>query len=152
MGILLITASNGCFRPKPQIRQTIKPLSLEEARAKCPITLPPEARNIQYPLRADVTTIESYVRFEIPYEKAVAYAPEVFKEHAKIMQTDVEIPEPREIATRPRLNFESDSDLHVTWFDIQNIQHGVVFGVVASWRPQIWIDKDRNLFFYFLTD
>jgi hypothetical protein len=63
--------------------------------------LPPEAKNIQYALRADVTTIESYVRFEIPYEKGVAYAPEVFKEHAKIMKGEVEIPEPREITKPP---------------------------------------------------
>jgi hypothetical protein len=150
---IFVAGSLGCLRhSRPQITQTTEPLSFEQARGKCPITLPPEAKNIEYAIRSDVTTIESFVRFDIPYEKGIAYASEVFKEHAKILNQDVDIPQPREITKPPRLDFQPDSDLHVNWFDIDKIRHGVVFGTVAGWKPQIWIDKDRNLFFYCLTD
>lgn len=150
--VLMATGAAWWQTSKPTIEQTTKPLALEEARSKCPISLPDEAKNIQYAYYSDVTVHQSFVRFEIPYEIGVAHVEAVFREHARRMKWPFESPAEGAITKPPQLSLTPAPELRIGWFDIESIRHGKTYGELNSWQPQVWIDTDRNLFFFCLTD
>ena len=137
---------------KPTIEQTTRPLALEEARPKCPISLPREAKNIQYAYFSDATVHQSFVRFEVPYEIGLSHVDEVFREHARRMNWAFKRPAALAITEPPRLSLTPFPELRIGWFDIEKVRHGKTYGELNSWQPQVWIDTDRNLFFFCLTD
>ena len=137
---------------KPEIVRIDKPISADEAKGRCPIALPPEAKNVYYAVYSHVIAYESFVRFEIPYAKGIEFAEEVFKAHARKMGWSFTKPQTLQLSGKPELDFEPRKELKVSWFDIQGIRKGVTIGKLVSWQPQVWIDEERNLFFYCLTD
>ena len=137
---------------KPTIEQTGAPLSRGDAEQKCPIPLPREAQNIYYAYYSDVTAHQCFVRFEAPYEIGVAHVDIVFRDHAKKMNWSFTSPGSVAIKEPPTLPLDPLPGLRTDWFDIEKIRRGRTFGELKSWQPQIWIDADRNLFFYCLTD
>lgn len=153
VSIVLLTANTAWGQAsKPTIEQTTKPLGLEEAGRKCPIPLPKEAKNIQYARYSDWAVHQSFVRFEVPHEIGVAHVEKVFREHARRMKWRFRSPTERAITKPPRLSLTPASDLRIGWFAIGSIRHGKTYGELNSWQPQVWIDTNRNLFFFCLTD
>jgi hypothetical protein len=137
---------------KPTIEQTTKPLALEEARQRCPIALPEGATNIQFAYYSDATVHQSFVRFEVAFETGVSHVDRVFREHAERMKWSFKSPAEHAITEAPSLSVTPMSQLHVDWFDLEKVHHGKTYGELNSWQPQVWIDADRNVFFFCLTD
>ena len=150
--VLLLASVAWGQTSKPTIEQTTKPLGLGEARRKCPIALPKEAKNIQYARYSDWAVHQSFVRFEIPYEIGVSHVQAVFREHARRMKWPLKSAAERPITKPPQLSLTPAPELRIGWFDIGKIRHGKTYGELNSWQPQVWIDTDRNLFFFCLTD
>lgn len=150
--VLLAASTVWWQASKPTIEQTTKPLALEEARSKCPISLPREAKNIQYAYYSDATVHQSFVRFEVPYEIGLSHVDEVFREHARRMKWTFKSPAEVALTEAPSLSVTPMPQLHVGWFDVEKVHRGKTYGELNSWQPQVWIDVDRNVFFFCLTD
>jgi hypothetical protein len=150
--ILLAASTVWWQASKPTIEQTTRPLALKEARQKCPIALPEGAMNIQFAYYSDATVHQSLVRFEVAFEIGVFHVDEVFREHARRMGWSFKSPAGRAITEAPSLSLTPMPQLHVGWFDVEKIHHGKTYGELNSWQPQVWIDEDRNVFFFCLTD
>ena len=101
---------------------------------------------------SDWIVYHCYVRFEVPHEIGLVYARRVFREHAKKMKWSFR--EPVRVPIQPPVTFDFDPppELQIAWFDVNQIRNGETFGELNSWQPQVWIDFDRNLFFFCLTD
>jgi len=140
------------FVLRPNVEQTSRPLSFQEARSKCPIPLPAGARNVQFAFIQDWIYYQCFVRFEVNYDEGVAHAENVFRDHAEQMKWKFTEPRREPITSPPSPGISPDRALRVEWFDVAKIRSGISFGELNSWQPQVWVDKDRNLFFYCLTD
>jgi len=136
---------------KAEVVQVSSPLSRSEAD-KCPIPLPEGATNIYFAYYSDPPVYQCFVRFEAPYDQALAHVEVVFRNHARAMNWPFRMPNSSAITETPRLDFQPLKDLHVGWFDIGGIRKGITFGELNSWQPQIWIDTERNAFFFCVTD
>lgn len=139
------------YPAKPEVLQTERAVQLKDAQ-KCPISLPSTAKDIYYASYSQFSVSQIFVRFEVPYEDAVLHAQRLFREYAARDGRVTEVSDPRPIIEPPELRIEPLPELHVGWFDIEHIHNGVTFGDINVGGPRIWIDKDRNLFFYCLTD
>jgi hypothetical protein len=150
--VVLVAAGASFWKnSKPDIFETRAPVTIQGAQ-KCPIPLPPNARNVYFAYYSDAPVYQSFVRFELPYEEGIAQVEKVFRAHAAAMRWPFRMPVRKAISETPQLDFKPVKALHVSWFDIGRIRNGVTFGELNSWQPQVWIDKDRNLFYFCVTD
>ncbi len=122
--------------------QTSHPISRQEAsRYFRPDELPAGAHDIQY---ADSycqvsPTFEIFVRFEAPVPECLSWAASKFP-NIRLEQLDT--------AVEPRTSNGADPK----WFDIHRIAKGVTGGKGYEGEPKIWIDTDRGIFYYSMTD
>jgi hypothetical protein len=149
------------------IVQTSAPLTLAQAN-RCPIDLPPEASNIQYKRWSCWVGLDEYVRFEAPPGICVAHAATVFAAwregsnpgttthplsptlsptSAATLSTSTK---PGRISSTKRRS--GPEPTCPSWFDPENISHGLASVNEVSHTPSIWIDLDRGVFYYHLSD
>jgi|KBSSwiStaDraftv2_1062776.scaffolds.fasta_scaffold189393_5 hypothetical protein len=127
-----------------------------------PFNVPKAARWVRCSEFAYWLAYDLQVKFSAPYEDCIKAAEDILAKHraeAKVYQPDyvrVEIrggcylAPKREDATR----FVADDLLQGSkwWFRPGSIKNGVFLGERGPYVPQIWIDKDRGLFYYKETD
>jgi len=102
------------------------------------------------------------VKFKAPYEDSMKAAEDILEQRraeAGAQQPDyirVQIRDGRYQTSMPGYAARSVADdlMQGTkwWFNPENIMNGVYLGARGPYVPQIWIDKDRGLFYYRETD
>ncbi len=135
----------------PRYSSSGGPVSVERARRRCPIPLPASARNVQYKTFRFWVAYEEYVRFEAPVEDCVAHVPVVIRQWNADSPSDLrqtsETPQPLEQAPR-----HPGMLLDVPWFDVENIKKGLSAGAGGPLVPTVWVDSQRGVFYYMVTD
>jgi hypothetical protein len=127
---------------------TPSPLSVAEARQSCPILLPDRATDIQYAEWGFWIAHETYVRFKAPTSDCMEHA-------RKIMQSCAEETHGTMISananTAPKGFPPTNGMLDVRWFDLDRFAGGVVFSLSNSPGPAVWVDTNRQ-YFYFIDE
>ncbi len=128
-----------------------KPVSLEVARQELDMPLPDGATNILYGQYAQWIAFEFMLKFEAPLDVCKSYAVALLERH------NTNRPEARVSTDLRELTVVPDPvppapPLNISWFDIHNIKKGFGAGAPGSHQPMIWIDAERNLFYYRYTD
>jgi hypothetical protein len=140
--------------------RTMTPLSYAQAMANghCPISLPKEARNIQFvDFYAGYGGLREFVRFEAPVQVCTAHAVTVINQfnswsaslRVNTTAYPIDLLEAKE-QTREAREFEPTSRAH--WFDSDTIKNGRRWGSNSSHLPLIYVDLDRGIFYYTCTD
>lgn len=125
---------------QPNISQTSAPVTREAAvKYLGPNLLPPGAKNIQYYLM-DVPyspAFDTVIRFEAPLDECHAQAAAILGKTP--LQPD------------PNPGRENHGDIP-QWFVPGQIVHCVSGGKGFKGEPRIWIDEDRGVLYYLLSD
>jgi hypothetical protein len=132
-----------------EIMESRGAITREQAQRECPIPLPASAHAVQYAwIVGGLQYTFQFVRFEAPVADCFAHAQSLFAENAA-HNPRYKVPTfvPTSHPSAPGC-----SELHTEWFDIQNIVDGKSAGNGPGNGPQIWIDTERGVFYYYLTD
>lgn len=135
---------------KASVSVLTEPISLEEARKKLDIPLPDRASNILYAGYAEWVAYDFILKFEAPVDICKSHALLLLEEHNKQTSQEKLPLEFRTITETPTISGKLPFD--IDWFDIHNIKNGLLAGDSGSHQPMIWIDTDRNIFYYRYTD
>ncbi|MEI8195515.1 MAG: hypothetical protein WCI73_06375 [Phycisphaerae bacterium] len=120
-----------------------RPLTYAEARRHSPISLPPSARNIWIAKHRQWVGFEEYVRFEAPLAECEAFA-ESLLQNEKLAPVDLTDQEPRHPI--------SPKGIHdLSWFDLAKVKNGLRNDGNMTLK-QIYIDRDRGVFYYVNSD
>jgi len=122
------------------ISETSQPVTREEALKHLkPSSLPASARDIQYYLMFMQVTpgFTQCVRFEAPVDDCKTLAHDLLG-----LALLVPVSHP----SRPR-----SSDVPA-WFEPNNITKGIMGGKGYDGQPKIWIDEERGIYYFYLTD
>jgi len=135
----------------PHETKTSQPVTLDHAGG-CPIPLPPTAHSIQFYERSQFNFFSEFVRFEAPVDDCIEHVQSVraawgkevdyLRDRFGPLRSLAEPPPARTIA----------QERGVTWFDPQNIREGLAAGGGGSGIPMIWVDTERGVFYYELSD
>lgn len=138
----------------PMVWQTSGPTPLQEASTRCPIPLPATATNIQYAAYRRWQAYEAFVRFEAPVVDCLAHVDKINKLHMDHHPpSDVRIRwKPIDPAALVLKVSGLPSSMKTSWFDLQRIQRGQWIKGGGSHVPAVWVDEDRGLFYYHVTD
>jgi hypothetical protein len=135
----------------PHTTQTDGPISLAEAE-ECPIPLPDSAARIQFYDWFMLNLFQEYVKFEAPAEDCRAHVDVVLREWREVFDNlDKPYGPPEPVDPHP-LSRTSPHPSAPAWFDPQTIQTGLHYRGHGSGYPDIWIDTQRGIFYYQLTD
>lgn len=142
--------------------RTDKPLSYQEAKANghCPISLPPEAKNIQFvDFYAGYGGFARYVRFEAPATVCREHARLLLNEHnSKVTMESLRVRVVSEPMSEERAQAFAQIAKHgeevsqAAWFDSDAIRKGEAWGDLGSHMPAILIDLERGVFYYRCAD
>ena len=145
-GLLLLAGGLYCFRVKPgdsgpifrssTTVETRQALTLEQAKADCPIPLPPEAGNIRFAAYREWKAACTLVTFEAPTEVCLRHAAGLLPQAH--LSGDTLRP--------PRNPAAPYFDLPTPWFAPESIRQGV--WSPPGTDPTIWIDTARGVFYY----
>jgi hypothetical protein len=136
--------------------QTRGPVSVVQARA-CPIALPVTARNIQYRKYRHWVAFKDCVRFEAPVEDCIAHTRRVVGPGALKPYPDSPAWMPAGKDGKPDAELQaiwlaSQAPRYAPWFDLASTKRGLTGGEGGSSQAQVWIDLDRGVFYYAMTD
>lgn len=126
------------------------PLSLEQAREELKFPLPDQASDIYYAHYHQWIAYDFMVKFHAPLD--------VCKSHARYIIQEYNNKNPdRHISGLTffeDLSFPvvSSGSMNVAWFDLHEMKRGFVTGEGGPMQPMIWIDADRNIFYYRVMD
>ncbi len=128
-----------------------EPLTYAEAQKKRDIDfpLPQSSRNIYYGMYADWQAYTLLVRFEAPVEDCLKHIKTVLDWHNAMHKRS---------STYPSVEVTSVEDpgtgwlAPAPWFTPETITRGVYTGESSSHAPQIWVDLDRGIFYFKVTD
>jgi hypothetical protein len=129
-------------------QHTSSPVSLSVARPNCPIPLPDSATHIQYSAWSRWIAHETYVRFEAPTSDCLEHASKVLQPYAKEYGSSVV----SSIAVSPPDEFPKSEESGPRWFDLGRFSGGVVFGLSNHWGPVVWVDTNRQCFYFMDID
>ncbi len=133
---------------RPHVLQTRSPVSVTVARGGCPIPLPDSAKNIQYAAWSRWVAHETYVRFEAPASDCLAHAKAVLQPYADELSDSVV----SEDVSGPPGGFHVSDELAIRWFDISRFTKGVVFRLSKPHGPVVWVDTNRECFYFIDED
>lgn len=121
------------------------PLMLDQARKELNFPLPDEASDIYYAQYRQLFAYEYKIKFNAPVEVCKSHALLLIRQYNQKNPNRTIPLEFSEISESTQLMQEyTYPPLNIIWFDLQNIQNGLTIGS----NPMIWIDTDRNLFYY----
>ena len=151
LAALLVVAYSVWAIGFPHRDYTSGPVTLAEAK-DCPIPLPDSARNIQFYTWRQLNLFVEYVRFEAPPQDCLGHVQAVLEDwRNKFDDSTYPNPAPlKDIEETPRETCAKQYD--ITWFDVRNIRTGKAAGGGGSGIPMIWVDTERGVFYYRLTD
>ena len=132
-----------CFDTPLPYAQAIKEKDID-------FPLPPSSHNINYAMYADWQAYQRFVRFEAPVEDCIRHIDAVIAWHNKMNKRTSSYPRAEVTSVRP---CGGDKTMGPTpWFDVDRIKRGLYMGEDSSHTPQIWVDRDRGVFYYYETD
>jgi hypothetical protein len=155
--ILAVTALMGLFFYMMSEKCTdhyTRPLTVEEARRDdCPIPLPDSAHHVQFAFAAGgLQALEILVRFEAPPDVCRRQVQVVF-DHWAYQNKTAAYPLLLRPLTKRLLPEKKDMVPDTSWFDIEQIEQGSsASGPAGSWQPEFWVDENRGIFYYKMTD
>lgn len=118
----------------------------------CPIDLPPSAHNLYVSEQGAWLAHHCEVRFDATVEDCIATADRVKVRFAD--EFDRELQEPFRI-DRER-GVVPPSDLVVSrrkwWLTTNSIRNGLYYPGGGSSEPEVWVDTDRGVFYFRVTD
>ena len=142
--------------------RTDKPLSYQEAKANghCPISLPPEAKNIQFvDFYVGYGGFIQYVRFDAPVSVCREHARLLLNEHnSKVTMESLRVGVVSEPLSEERAQAfaqiakQGEKESQSDWFDSDAIRKGERWGDLGSHKPAVLIDLERGVFYYRCTD
>jgi len=126
-------------------------LSWAEANARCRFPLPAGAANISFAEWKMGMGYEFYFRFEAPVQACLSHVPTALAfGDAGGAVASKPAPTLVPITTPPSPLRSSKFDL--SWFDVECIRNGMTTGGCGSHAPVVWVDTDRGVFYYMVTD
>ena len=129
------------------------PLTLEQARKDLRFPLPDEASTIYYAHYRQWIAYDFIVKFNAPVELCKSHALVLIEKYNENEENiDRHISLDFEDITEPPYKTPIGDPLNIDWFDIHHIKNGLFIGSYGPMQPSIWIDTDRNIFYYRLTD
>ena len=132
------------------------PLTYQQAvsEAKIDFPLPASSRQINYATYADWQVSGGYVRFEAPaadclshLETVAAWFNNMDKARNTWERTEIRPSSTKE--TSPRSTLIGP----LPWFDVDRIQNGIHLrpSPANEWGPEMWVDLDAGVFYYWRT-
>jgi hypothetical protein len=103
-----------------------------------------EHHNVRFYYHSEWIEYEFAVRFEAPPEDCIKQIPIVLAWDDKTYNRTSSYP----VINVTNVGRQTD----VTWFDADKITNGIYAGKDGSHTPQIWIDRDRGVFYFWETD
>lgn len=120
--------------------------------ASCPIPLPPSAHNLYVSQQGAWLAYHGEVRFHATVEDCVATAQRVHDEYAARQRRSsappIEIDSERGIVP-PR---DGTGHRRKWWLNTDFIRKGLYYPGGGAWNPQIWVDTERGIFYFRVTD
>ena len=114
------------------------------------IPLPQSRRNINYAMYGDWQAYQRFVRFEAPVEDCIHHIDIVLAWDDKLYKRTSSYPRMTVSGAEPH---DGDRTMgRIPWFDVDKIRHGIYTGKASSHTPEIWVDTDRGIFYFFETD
>jgi len=123
-----------------------------------PFSVPKTARWVRCSEFAYWLAYDLQVKFSAPYEDSIKTAEDILAKHraeARVHQPDyvrIEIRDGRYLTARREdaTRFVADDLFQGSkwWFHPGTIKNGLFLGERGPYVPQIWIDKERGLFYY----
>lgn len=120
------------------------PVSISQAEAFIEVAIPPTARNIRIAGFSQWMQYERHVRFEAPVADCEIVASRVLDGSAMIPVSTEELSHVV-VSARPFVFRD------LSWFDLRSAKNVVTGGGGPS-KPCVWIDRDRGVFYYQLSD
>lgn len=151
-GIAVALFLTACSRGPEYKKRYDTPLTYAQAiREKdIHIPLPASSHNINYAMYADWQAYQQFVRFEAPVEDCIRYIDLVLEWDDKIHKRKSSYPRLTVTGASP---LDGDSMMgSIPWFDVNKIRHGIYTGKASSHTPEIWVDTDRGIFYFYETD
>lgn len=154
---VIACASLANFDSKPSLWHTDGPISAEEANKRFSMHLPfpTGAKNVQVAGYSQFVAFEEVARFEASPEVCSEYALALLRAHNAKWATDPRMNVPVELRPldKPPERVKTDPLVPAQWFDVEKIRRGFVAGGRSpSHTPCIWIDAERGIFYYHITD
>jgi len=151
VAVLVILASFVWAIFLPHETKTSQSVSLDHAGG-CPIPLPPTASNIQFYKHVQFNFFSEFVRFEAPVDDCIKHIESVRAAWGKEFDYLRYRFEPARSLDEPPMPQTLAQERGVTWFDPHNIRKGLTAGGGGSGIPNIWVDTERGVFYYELSD
>ena len=134
------------------VLKTDRPRTVQEAYKLCPIPLPDGAFNVQCADWGAWLAVVRIVKFQAPVEVCKVHAIRLVEEHNRSNPGRVPLSITLQALRTPRAPVSLPPEMEVDWFDVNNILSGFIAGESGSHTPQVWIDDQRGVFYYLLTD
>lgn len=134
----------------PHVTKTSGPVSLDQAD-DCPIPLPQGAKNIRFYKRFQFNFFVEFVRFEAPADVCLKHIRPALSACETFDYLRDEVEPVRDLEKPPHRKFFAQ-EFGVTWFDPHTIRKGVTAGGGGSGIPTIWVDTERGVFYYEVSD
>ncbi|MEO8614590.1 MAG: hypothetical protein ABI600_05565 [Luteolibacter sp.] len=150
LGIAFCLLLYRCSQPDYVVRFD-KPLTYEEA-VKNPdvdFPLPATSSEIYYGMYADWQTYTRIVRFKAPVEDCISHIDSVIKWDERMYHRTSSYLRKKV----SRVDHQGAGCLEpAKWFTPETITDGLYEGKDSSHTPQIWVDLDRGIFYFKVTD
>jgi hypothetical protein len=144
---------------KPAIMESDEPISLNEARRMSELPIPESAKRIRFAGYSEFQAFTEVLCFEAPIDDCKAFAEKVIEDHnRKNPQRTVKGLRPISPAGSTAASLERGTanrilePLKASWFTPYSIRSGMQAGEEGSHQPMIWIDLEKGILYYLLTD
>ena len=128
------------------------PITLEQARKDLKFSLPDEATDIYYAHYKQWISYDFMVKFKAPLEVCKSHALAIIQEYNENEKNPDRYISGLTFFADLSFPKVSSQPLNVTWFDLHKIEKGFITREAGPMQPMIWIDADRNLFYYRMMD
>jgi hypothetical protein len=119
----------------------------------CPIELPPSASHLYATSGGLLTYYHAEVRFCAPVDDCLAVAVREQQRSAAELG-GLPIPQPVQLDRAKGMwpQMVAYNTRRKWWLSFHSIQKGVWYPSSGSYRPNIWVDTDRGILYYHITD
>jgi len=137
-------------------------MTVTEARGCVSVPLPDEASDISFYGYRCWQAVNDNLRFHAPQKVCLSHLKTIFDDWAKsgeFHKVDAAATQPTTITRQERPRPPSNTDHSATrrgdsdraWFNPDDIRNGVHAGG-GPHTPEVWVDLDRGIFYYRMTD
>lgn len=118
----------------------------------CPLQLPSSARNLYVADEGFWLACHCEVRFNATVDDCIVTAQQVQRQFADEVGIPVRQPEKIDRAHGVLPPHDHWGQRRRWWLDVDSIQNGLYYRGGGSWEPEMWIDTDRGIFYFRVSD